>query len=367
MTVIVVGAGIAGLATAWALTRRGHSVTLLEQGSIPNPLAASGDYHRIIRRAYPAGSGYGELITEAYAAWDDLWSELGERHYDPRGFLCVSREVGDEAEEYLEGMREGHWPVELMDGPAAASRYPFLDPTTIRYAYTSPDGGVLHCRRIASGLCEWLTANGADVRSETRVAAVDAEAGAVELLSGERLSGDRVVVTAGAWVLKLLPQLASSLTTFRTAVAYAEPPADLKQAWADAPVILDVGGRVDGYIVPPSGGGGLKFGTGMHKRRTDDADADRTPGAEEGRQILSHFMPPLARIDEYRVERVVTCAYTFTEDERFFCASFGKVLAVSACSGHGYKFGAAVGRRVADAVVTGEVEPLTRWLRAGSG
>jgi sarcosine oxidase len=37
---------------------------------------------------------------------------------------------------------------------------------------------------------------------------------------------------------------------------------------------------------------------------------------------------------------------------------------VSACSGHGYKFGAAVGRRVADAVETGDVNTLAKWLRA---
>ena len=55
MNIIVVGAGIAGLSTAWALTKRGHNVTLLEQGAIPNPLAASGDHHRIIRRAYAKG------------------------------------------------------------------------------------------------------------------------------------------------------------------------------------------------------------------------------------------------------------------------------------------------------------------------
>ncbi|RUU52983.1 sarcosine oxidase, partial [Mesorhizobium sp. M7A.T.Ca.TU.009.01.1.1] len=37
---------------------------------------------------------------------------------------------------------------------------------------------------------------------------------------------------------------------------------------------------------------------------------------------------------------------------------------VSACSGHGYKFGAAVGRRVAAAVGDGDIAGLKAWLRA---
>ena len=108
--------GIAGLSTAWSLVKAGHSVTILEQGAtIPNPLAASGDHHRIIRRAYRASTGYGRLITEAYDAWDELWGDLGENHLDPRGFLCVSREPGDEAEEYREGLEAGGFPFEMFD------------------------------------------------------------------------------------------------------------------------------------------------------------------------------------------------------------------------------------------------------------
>lgn len=366
MKVIVVGAGIAGLSTAWSLVKRGHVVTLLEQGPIPNPLAASGDHHRIIRRAYGAAAGYGRAITEAYAAWDELWGDLGAVHHDPRGFLCVSRAPGDEAEEYREGLEAGGYPFELLDTAETVRRWPFLEAETIRYGFFSPEGGVLHCRRIATGIAAWLRAHGADVRENARVTSVDAEAGAVTLAGGERLAADRVVVTAGAWVLKLFPQLGSDLVTYRTAVVYLEPPADLKPSWETAPVILDVGGRIDGYIIPPSGGAGLKFGTGLHKTASADADQDRVARPGEGEIIRDHFSPPFARLAEYRVKDVVTCAYTFTEDERFYGAEFGKALVVSACSGHGYKFGAAVGRRVADAVEDGDAGRLKRWLRAES-
>ena len=364
MRVIVVGAGIAGLSTTWALTKRGHEATLLEQGPLPNPLAASGDHHRIIRRAYPAATGYARTITEAYEAWDELWGDLGGSRLDRRGFLCLSREPGDEAEIYLEGMKAGGYPADVFDGPEAAQRFPFLDGGSIRFGFTSPDGGALHCKAIAADMAAWFAAKGVDCRTGTKVTAVDADNAKVRLESGELLSADKLVVTAGAWVTRLFPDLTRSLTTYRTAVVYLEPPADLKPAWEAAPVILDVGGATDGYILPPSGTGGLKFGSGLHKEKWSDASAGREPRPGEGEIVRNLFAPPMIRIAEYRVTDVVSCAYTFTSDERFFSAERGRALIVSACSGHGYKFGAAVGLRVADAVESGDAGKLARWLRA---
>jgi sarcosine oxidase len=42
-----------------------------------------------------------------------------------------------------------------------------------------------------------------------------------------------------------------------------------------------------------------------------------------------------------------SCLYTNTADERFIVERHGRVIAVSACSGHGFQFAPETGRRAA--------------------
>ena len=69
----------------------------------------------------------------------------------------------------------------------------------------------------------------------------------------------------------------------------------------------------------------------------------------------------------YREREARACFYTVTEDERFTAVAGARGLAVSACSGHGFKFGAVLGERTAAALL-GEVGfgAYARWL-AGAG
>jgi sarcosine oxidase len=364
MRVIIIGSGIVGLSSAWALVKRGHSVTVLEQASaIPNPLSASGDHHRMIRRAYGAADHYARMMTEAFEQWDAMWRDLGRSHYIACGVLGMSQKPGDQAEVLRRGLDRLDHPYRLLSPREAAERYPFLDRAALRYAFLSADGGVLLSRRIAVDLAGWLRSRGVAVRANARVVDVDADAGRVTLDGGEAMSADFLVVSPGAWVLRLFPALAAMLTTFRTYVAYLHPPSDLRPAWRDAPAIVDIGGDVDGYVLPPVEGLGLKVGSGLHKRLIHDPHLWRSPEPGEGEHLRDLFSPPFARIDRYRVNKVASCVYTFTKDHRFFARRVGRAIVVSACSGHGYKFGAAIGARIAVAVDRGDACALARWLR----
>ncbi|CAD6543161.1 Monomeric sarcosine oxidase [Paraburkholderia kirstenboschensis] len=364
MRVAIVGAGIVGLSTAWSLTKLGHDVTLLEQGSIPSPLAASRDTHGMICRAYDGADGYAESIAEMFDSWDMLWDDLGVSHYANCGALGISQSPGDSAEQWRMSLDRVGFEYERLDAREAAERYPFLDAAAFRYAYLDRDGGALFSGRIAHDVKAWLRMRGVDIRMHTKAVAIDAATALVHIDDGTVVHADRLVVAAGAWTLRLLPALAENLAIHRNVVAYLTPPADLENAWSNAPAIVDIGGSSNGYVLPPIDGADLKFGAGALKKPVPDAETDRTAAPGEGDRLRRLFAPPFSRIDEYAVTEVETCAYTFAADQRFFSKRVGKTLAVCGCSGHGYQFGAAVGLRVAHAVQTDDDAALAQWLRA---
>jgi sarcosine oxidase len=222
---------------------------------------------------------------------------------------------------------------------------------------------VLLADRIAEDLAAWLRARGALLRGHAEVAAVDPAAAVVTLADGERQGGDALVLATGAWSGRLLPALAPRLEPRRALVLYLVPPRDMAAWWQGSPCLLDLGRGSDLYLVPPMEGLGLKFGSGDHSR-PGDPTAPRTLLPDEPESLLAHLRPFVRALDRYQVTEARVCYTCYSPDERFIADKEGRMAYATGCSGQMFKFGALMGRRLAEAV-TGVTDgaALAAWAR----
>lgn len=349
--VIVVGAGIVGLSTAFWLKRAGHRVTVVEKGPIPNPHASSSDHHRLIRYPYKDAEGYCARITQAFEAWRAMWADLPNDepyYYAATQILCVSQHEGDYTDVSSKVMDRLSIPYERVENTNIPGRFPFLEAANLAYA-TLSEGGAVMANRILSDLVIWLRRQGVLVMEYAPVVSVDMGAGVVTLENGTRLSADRVVISTGVATAALLPDLDLPLVPHRTVIAYVQPPEDLAEAYAGMPCWNDLGGDTDLWGMPAIDGIPMKLGCGTMGRR-EPTVSEREMGPEEVRILLRHYAARLRGAERFCVLWHYANYWTAAPNSEFFLRAEGRTLVVSACSGHGFKFGALSGRDVAEAV-----------------
>lgn len=367
---VVIGGGIMGLSTAWAATRAGARVTVLEQGSLPHEGGSSVDHHRLIRRPYGADEGYTRMIDAAHAAWAALWRDLGRCHYDETGTLAVVGGAGaDWARASMHTMDKLGIDYERWSPTAAAQQWPFLRPDGIELAVSLPTGGNLYARDIVRDLAQWLEAHGADLRPHTKVAHVAPELGIATLADGRRVQGEKLVVAAGPWVHDLLPALRSRVQPSRQVVLYLQPPADLVPVWRRAPMLIDIGEGNGIYVIPPRRGYGLKVGDHQFSLQGHPDDARETTAAERKRLIdLTHTR--FRESQRYTAVEGRSCYYTVAPEERFIVAPIAaseRTWAVSGTTGHGFKFGAVIGLELARTLLNGgDSQEIAHWAAGGT-
>jgi sarcosine oxidase len=348
--VIVVGAGINGLCAAWALTRAGHRVTVIDAAPIPNVAGTSYDQHRLTRIPYGDQEGYTRMMADATSAWDEVWRDLGARHIAETGCLALCTSEDDwtaRSARVLDRLGIG-W--ERLAGGALARRYPMLETQDALFGLAMRQGGALFADRIMDGLVAWLAERGVELRGGCAVREIDPTGGAVVTVDGYRLAADALIVTAGAWTGRLFPALASDYVKLRQLVAYVAPPPALAEAWAAAPVMLDMGGPRGMYLAPPVQGRGFKLGVGAYNRPCP-LEAEDPIRPEEGAALLAYWRTRLRSWEEIQVLSLRICYYAHEARQRFILRRFDRAWVLTGCSGHGFKFGPLMGRALAAAAL----------------
>ena len=336
--VVVVGAGVMGLATARVLARTRRTVALVEQFRLGHDRGSSHGRSRIFRLSYPDAQ-WVRLAQEAVPLWRELEAEAGETLIERYGSL----DLGDWRPN-REALTASGVAFEVLDGRELARRFP-LDVGDGETGLYQADGGIVRADAALAALHSSALAAGGQVLEETRIAAIEPDEDGVTV-SGDGVSirADVVVVTAGPWLRSLLePQgVALDVTPTRETVSYfALEPSE------PVPSLIDFAegagpGQLGYALVAP--GVGLKAGI-HHTGRSADPDEPGAPDPE----IAGWTTDWLTKRFRGAVPRgpLETCLYTNTPDESFVLERHGRIVVGSACSGHGFKFAPVVGERLA--------------------
>jgi sarcosine oxidase len=356
--VIVLGVGGMGSAACYHLARRGLRVLGLERFDIPHTLGSSHGVTRIIRLAYYEHPSYVPLLRRAYELWRELEAGSDERLL----FITGSIDAGGSADDvFAESLRSAELhglPHEVLTSAELSRRFPGYRLPLDHLALFQREGGFLAPERCIVAHVEGAQRAGAEIHGRERVLDWERDGEAIRVTT-DRASyrAARLVVCAGAWIGKLVPELAPLARPERQVLAWFQPRRpDLFRPEGFPVFNLAVAeGRYYGF--PAWGVPGFKVGRYRHLGEVVDPDElDREPTAADEallREFTARYFPDAAG----PTMALRVCLFTNTPDEHFVVdrhPTDPRVILASPCSGHGFKFCSVIGEVLADLAERGE-------------
>jgi sarcosine oxidase len=317
--VAVVGAGVNGLATAWALRRRGIDAVVYEQFELGHARGSSHGRSRIFRLAYPEAE-WVRRAQDALAGWRELEDESGEQLLLFNGFLELYREGVVSSQDALE---ECGAACEVLTRQEAEDRFG-VSPAAHTGVLFQPDAGIVYADRALHAFAQGLR-----IEQGHKVASL-----------GD-LEEPVVVVCAGPWARRLLEAAGIDLPVVETreTIVYFDLDGEIPS------VVAEVVTKGHGFYSLHDPVHGLKVG--IHKRgKPADPDVVAGPDPALVEEIVEWTAERFPRADP-NPTGAESCFYTTTDDERFVIERHGRIVVGSACSGHGFKFAPAIGKQLA--------------------
>ena len=353
--VVVVGGGIEGAATAWALAGRGVTdVVVCERDTVGS--GGTGKSSGVVRCHY----GVSSLAAMARKGLE-LFEHAQERLGTDIGFRRTGYVVGVGPDNVtaLDANLDAQRAVGVDTGRVERSDVARMWPTAQLDDFAAfgwePRGGYGDGYLTAQAFAAAARREGVRVRQGTPVEEILTDGSGVSgvrLRSGETVASRRVVVAAGPWSVALLAPLGVDLPVraHRESIVVVDPGTDTR----DVPVFSDL---VSLQYIRTEASGELLFGN-SDLSSPEDADPDRysdraTPDfLEMAVEKIAHRFPGLP---DAAVASSYAGCYDITPD---FNPVIGEVgvdgLTVAAgFSGHGFKISPAVGELVADLVCEG--------------
>jgi glycine/D-amino acid oxidase-like deaminating enzyme len=340
--VAVVGAGIAGLMTALALARRGHSVTVIDRWEPGHARASSSDYNRVIRAIHGKDHFYTRWARESRLRWLELQQETGQQLYYECGALILATAGKCHWEDNTaQTFTELGVPFTRYSAADIAAFFPQFATRDISYALYEPEAGMVMAHRAL------ITTVGLLRKLGTKFLRGHVTTDAQERLhlDGKPLQADLIVVATGPWMTDMFPRTIKPITQIvGINVLYTSTPdgSDLFDQ-SRMPCWIDHG--QGSFGLPSVEGSGVKAAVVIPD--TIDLDNDerliRQRTLSRTRQYIARRLPGLngEKVVDSKFNQIV-----MTPDTHFildFHPEQPNVLLAGGCSGHLFKHGPVFG------------------------
>ncbi|EMY35978.1 sarcosine oxidase [Arthrobacter crystallopoietes BAB-32] len=345
---IVIGAGLTGSSAAWALSRRGRSVLLLEANDLNHTLGSSHGTSRIFRTAL-ASPLYAAMAGRAQRLWTELEDESGTGLLRYTGALDFgeARRPG----ELHRAVVANNVACELLSPEAAQERWPFFRfPTQVLF---HPQAGVVNPEAAIRAMLSVATGRyGAEVRTNTRVLKAREDSDGVHVeTDGGTFRARSLIVAAGPWLPEILPEILTEAPQPEVRVTEQNVFHFRQSRAGDEWPVFVYKGHAQLFGLPSGGDAGpepaIKVGRHDPGKRVTPSHRDGVP-TEENRELITRFVEEWLPGLEPRSIRGDACLYTTTSNDDFILDRIGRTVVASPCSGQGAKFMPAVGEAIAD-------------------
>jgi len=352
---IVLGLGAMGSSCLYQLAKRGASVLGLEQFDIAHVLGSSGGISRQTKIAPYLGGPNEPLIRRANKNWHDLEKDSGQQVFHHCGYLRLG--VNQKL------VRGKGTKIELFDESELRRRFPQfqqLPPGT--NGLFDHHGGLLRCELAIASHCDVALRRGAHIRAQEPATGWTTDTDGVTVTTSRGLyRAKHLVIAAGAWNAKLVPQFRDKLQVTRLSLGWFAPEKPASFAVQNFPIWEH--GSYYGFPVLPDFPG-LKVGKHWKGDPTDPDKVDRTPNARDEKLVRDylgiHLPSANGSILAFKV-----CMYTHGGPWLGPLPGEKRVTFIAACNGGGFKFSSAYGEALADLATEGRTELPVQFMRLG--
>ncbi len=345
-SITIVGAGIAGLMSAYALIKKGHKVTIIDRWEPGHARASSSDYNRVIRAIHGRDEFYTAWARESRLQWLALEQELQQKFYYECGVLILATAGHCDWEDATcQTFDKLAVPYQRFQPHEISARFPQFKTDDISYGIYEPEAGMLMAHRTLIAVSNYIKANGGTIIRGT----VTTDKNEKLHLDNKPLGGDTIIVATGPWMNEMYPKTVKPITqVIGINVIYTSTPdgSDMFDQHR-MPCWIDHGQQSFG--LPSSEGSGVKAAVALPDKIdiNNDERFIKKNILHRTRQYIATRLPDLVgqRAVDSKFNQII-----LTPDTHFIAdwhPQHENVLLAGGCSGHLFKHAPVFGEFVA--------------------